>query len=137
MATVSCTSQDLMTQAQCIFPCIPIGMSRYVKLALLCAAVNSQTMDCSAQNLINQALCLAKCIPPGMVDAIEISLLCTLVNNIAAGGGGGGGTGGVICAAAADPAGAPTNACTLAYRSDNGSLFSWNAGLAQWDKLLG
>ncbi len=137
MAVISCDSQTLVNQATCLFPCVQIGMSKYVKLALLCAAVNSQTMDCSAQNLINQALCLQKCIPPGMVDAIEIALLCTLVNNIAAGGGGGGGTGGVLCSAAADPVAAPTNACTIFYRLDNGSMWFWNAGTAAWNKILG
>lgn len=137
MATVACTAQDLVTSAKCIFPCIPIGLSKYVKLALLCAAVNSQTMDCSAQNLVNQALCLQTCIPPGMVDAVEIALLCALVNNIAAGGGGGGASGAVTCAQAADPVAASTTTCALFYRVDNGSVWIWNAGAAAWNKILG
>ncbi len=133
MATVVCTSQALVTGAQCIYPCVPIGLSKYIKLALLCAAVNSQTMDCSAQNLVNQALCLQTCIPPGMVDAIEISLLCTLVNNIAAGGGGGGGTGSVLCGVI-DPVAAPTGSCAIYYRSDTAKFWFWDG--AAWQVFL-
>ncbi len=75
MSTVACDSQTLVNQATCLFPCVQIGMSKYVKLALLCAAVNSQAMDCSAQNLINQALCLQKCIPPGNRHPVKIAEL--------------------------------------------------------------
>jgi hypothetical protein len=120
---IACDSTTLTAQARCLFPCIPPGLVPYAKIAVLCATINGTVMDCSAQNLVNQALCLQTCIPLGMTPYIELALLCAINN---AGGSSGGGVGGVICAAASDPVGAPVNACTIAYRIDNGAFWFWS-----------
>lgn len=127
---IDCTGQALVTDAQCLFPCIPPGMAKYVRLALLCAIANGTTMDCSAQNLINQASCLMCQIPAGMVDVIEIYLLC----QIASGGTGGGGSAGVTCGAVV-PTTAPSGGlCGLYVNTATGSLYYWDG--AAWQVMI-
>lgn len=116
---IDCSGQALVTDAQCLFPCIPTGMAGYIKLALLCAIANGATMDCSAQNLVNQANCLMCQIPQGMVDTIQIYLLCQIA------GGGTGGSAGVTCGTS-DPITPPSGSCGIYYRTDNGGFWYWN-----------
>lgn len=127
---IDCTGQALITDAQCLFPCIPPGLAPFIKLALLCGIANGTTMDCTAQNLINQAACLQRCIPRGMCDAIEIYLLCQIASS---GTGGGGSSSGLTCGLVA-PTTAPTGTCGLYINTATGSLYYWDG--AAWQVLI-
>jgi len=129
---MACDPQTLLNDARC-FQCYGSGvMFDAMEVVLLCAILDGDTsMACDPQSLLSQANCLLCTIPPGAFAAVRVSLLCQIA---AAGGGGGGGTGGVTCSTA-DPVAAPTNVCTLHYRTDNGSLWKWNG--AAWEALLG
>ena len=106
--------------------CIPQGDLWYGVLAALTAVGNGDPMP-TAQELMDDIACLKCSIQSGDVPLLIIGA----VSSITAGGGG---TGGVTCGAA-DPVAAPANACTLYYRTDNGSLWKWNG--AAWEALLG
>ncbi len=131
---MACDPNTLINGARC-FECYGMGrMFDAMEVVLLCAIVDGNTsMACDPQTLMSQANCLLCTIPDGMWEPIKVSLLCQIA--AAGGGGGGGGTGGVICFTGADPVAAPANACTIAYRNDDGSLWKWNG--ASWNQLLG
>ncbi len=131
MAAITCTAQNLASLTPCQFSCLNGDLVMAIRIRLLCAILNGETMICDATTLAEAAKCFLPCVSLGLAPSIEIYLLCQIAN-----GGGGGGTGGVICAAAADPSGAPTNACTLAYRVDNGKLWYWDAGGTAWVPLI-
>lgn len=90
--------------------------------------------DCSATNLVAQAKCFYPCILNGSADAVIIYLLCQIAAN-GTGGGGGGGTGGVTCGIV-DPSGAPTNTCTIYFRTDTGKFWYWDAPNTQWVNFI-
>ncbi len=122
--------QALITQTSCNLCYAPPGLEMYVVLAAMIDLANGDPIPMTTQGLITEAECLLCLAPPGLVPYLMVQALRDISS-----GGGGGGTGGVVCFTGADPVAAPTNACTLAYRTDNGALWKWNG--AAWDQLLG
>lgn len=127
---VTCTSESLANASVCQFACIPPGILGAIKIRLLCAILNGETMACDATTLIEAAKCLECQIPPGMLGAIEVYLLCQIANS---GTGGGGGSSGVTCGVV-DPVAAPTGACGVYYRTDNKGVWVWTG--AAWFPII-
>jgi len=132
---VTCTSESLANASVCQFACIPPGILGVIKIRLLCAILNGETMACDATTLIEAAKCLECQIPPGMLGAIEVYLLCQIANS----GAGGGGGASVTCGAI-DPVAAPVGSCSVYYETAAGvtpsSIWIWDSGLAAWVKVL-
>ncbi len=125
-------ANTLLADTAC-YECLGEAEWRMIQLGLLqqILLANNPMADTSANTLLEATKCY-KCLGEAEWRMIELGLLQQIVDG---GGGGGGGTGGVVCFTGADPVAAPTNACTLAYRTDNGALWKWNG--AAWDQLLG
>jgi len=117
--------QTLIDQAQ-PWCCVPTGDLYYAILAALIDVGEGNPVP-DTNELLAQIACLKCAVQPGDVPL----LILGAVSNIT--GGGGGGTGGVTCSTA-NPVAAPTNSCTLHYRTDNGALFAWNG--AAWITLI-
>ncbi len=79
---------------------------------------------------INTAAACFLCLGMSLAEAQKLVLLNSVASNIT---GGGGGTGGVT-SGVTDPVAAPTNASTLYYRTDTGTLWMWNG--AAWIALI-
>lgn len=107
----------------------PPGLQWYLVLAAMIDIANGDPVPETTQELVTEANCLLCLVPPGLVPYLMVQALRDISS-----GGGVGGTGGVTCSTA-DPVAAPANACTLHYRTDNGSLWKWNG--AAWEALLG
>jgi hypothetical protein len=118
--------QTYIDQAQ-DWCCVPQGDMMYAILAALIDVGNGDAVPTDVNELMAEVACLKCAIQPGDVGL----LILGAVSNIT--GGGGGGTGGVTCSTA-DPVAAPTNSCTLHYRTDNGALFAWNG--SAWITLI-
>jgi len=124
--------QTLIDSVPCDLCNSPPGLQPYLVLAAMIDIANGTPVPETTQGLITEANCLLCMVPSGLVPYLMVQALRDISSG---GGGGGGGTGGVICFTGADPVAAPTNPCTLAYRTDDGSLWKWNG--AAWGQLLG
>lgn len=91
-------------------------MVPYVQIYLL---MTNAGLDMTSTELMEAAKCYT-CIPAGMAPYVSLYLL-----ENGGGGGGGGGTGGVLCGES-DPVDAPSNACTIFYRTDVVRALGWN-----------
>jgi len=123
----SCIPSDLVTAARC-FVCLDARQQQAVRVRLLCAIVNKETMSCDPKTLMAQAACFNCGLDAAQLGAIEISLLC----QIASGGGGGGG----VTSGAANPSGAPTGGNGVYYNTSNSSFWVWDSSLSQWVPLI-
>jgi hypothetical protein len=75
---------------------------------------------------MNDAKCFA-CLGPREMQLIELQLLCEILAASSTS------VGAVDCGLV-DPVVAPTNSCTLYYRTDNGGLWMWNG--VSWIVLI-
>ena len=55
------------------------GLYQAVKIRLLCAIRDGETLECDPDVLAQEARCILACVPPGAFDAIEITLLCAIM----------------------------------------------------------
>lgn len=130
---MACTPQELMDAARC-FLCLSPGQLQMVRIRLLCAIKDGETVSCDPQTLLEAAKCLG-CLTEGQLEMVEVYLLCQIVSAGGTGGGGGGATCGTT-----DPVAAPTGSCGIYYQLASGttpsSLWIWDSGLAAWVKVL-
>lgn len=98
-----------------------------IRIRLLCAIIDGQTMACDVQTLVDAAKCIENCVPAGMMASVEIYLLCQIANS---GIGGGGSSSGVTCGTV-DPSAGPSGSCALYYRKDTGRVWVWDGSAWQ------
>lgn len=125
---MACDPQTLVSAVGCQFNCLSGKMLAAIRIRLLCAIVDKETMACDAQTLIDNAKCIESCVPNGMMAAIEIYLLCQIATNTASGA-----SGSTLCGVA-DPITAPTTTCAIYYRTDNGAVWYWSG--SAWIQLI-
>lgn len=101
-----------------------------IRIRLLCAIINGETMTCDPTALIDASRCIESCIPAGLMPAVEIYLLCQIANN---GTGGGSGGGIEVTCGVIDPVTPPTGACGIYYRTDTLSLWIYSGG---WQAIV-
>lgn len=118
--------QELIDDVPCDLCNAPPGLAMYMVAAALIDLANGEDVPVTTQELITEANCLLCLVSPGLLPYVMI----TAIRQISSGGGG---TGGVTCSTA-DPVAAPTNACTLHYRTDTGGLWMWNG--SAWVALI-
>lgn len=118
--------QDLIDDIPCDLCYMSPGMVPYAVLAAMLDVANGTPVPETTQGLIAEANCLFCVVPAGMVPFLQIQAL----RNISSGGGG---SGSVTCGVS-DPVAAPTVACALHYRTDNGAVWFWNG--AAWVQLI-
>lgn len=92
-------------------------------LALLCQTIQTvdPAMTCNAASIMQDAKCWCAVTDSPFEKAL-LQLLCVLTNTIT---GNISGVTGVNCGTG-DPVAAPSNSCTIYYRSDNGAFWFWN-----------
>jgi hypothetical protein len=98
-----------------------------IRVYILNAIVNGETVLTTAQDLITAAKCYS-CIPDGLLGAIEVYLLTQIAN-----GGGAGGSSGITCSEL-DPVDAPTGSCGMHVNTLNQSLWFWDG--STWVALI-
>ena len=86
---VSCDIDDLAEAAKCFNGYGPL-LLKAIRIRLLCAFLNSESMDCDIDTLAEEARCYLANFSEGQMDAVETWLVCQVANS---GGGGGGGSG--------------------------------------------
>ncbi len=87
---ISCDPNDLAQAAACFNQGYDVPLLKAMRIRLLCAVLNGETMTCTPDALAELSVCFLQF--PGMLDAIETYLICQVANN-----GGGGGSGCVTC----------------------------------------
>lgn len=127
---MACEPQTLVTSTPCQFSCLSGKMLSAIRIRLLCAIIDGQTMACDAQTLVDAAKCIENCVPAGMMASVEIYLLCQIANN---GISGGSSSSGVTCGIS-NPVAAPSGSCGLFYRTDNGAVWVWTG--AAWLQII-
>jgi hypothetical protein len=117
----SCAPQDLLTGTEC-WLCLPPLVQQAIRIVLLCAIKNGDTVICDPQTLQNEANCILSCVPMGSMAAVEIKLLCDIANNS-------GGNSCVSCGAGA-PVAAPEGCdCGFYIDTTNGDLWKYYSGV--------
>lgn len=102
-----------------------------IKVYILQAIVNGETVPTNAQELLEAAKCYVACLPAGVLGAIQIYLLTQIAN-----GGGGGGGASIVCLDGSDaPVDAPESTCAIAY-NEAGQVWTWNANGPAWNPIL-
>jgi hypothetical protein len=122
---MNCDATTLVGLAKC-FMGAPFANLQAMKIRLLCAILNGETMTCDPVSLSNSAKCLMG-MDIQQMAAIEVSLLCS----IAGGGGGGGVIGGVSCGVGA-PVAAPLGTCSIYYDTATFNFYAWDSGSSVW-----
>jgi hypothetical protein len=56
-----------------------------IRIRLLCAIINGETMQCDSQSLITASKDIICCVPTGLMPAVELFLLCQLASGGAIG----------------------------------------------------
>lgn len=130
MAT--CSAQDLLNVAKC-FSCLSPYQLALIQTSLLCQILQNSNpvATCDIQSLTNSAKCFWG-VAPGQLAIIQTQLLCEILN-----AGGASGSGCLLCSQASNPVDAPACDCALFYRRDTGTMWYWDAVLAQWVMLIG
>lgn len=100
-----------------------------IRVYILQAIVNGETVVTSAQDLLTAAKCYIACIPEGVLAAIEVYLLTQIAN-------GGAGSGGGVLNGIIDPVAAPSGDAALYYNTNTGTLWAWNPTTVAWNQLL-
>ncbi len=78
---MACDPAELLEASKCFlckYDAVP-GLYQAVKIRLLCALRDGETLECDPDVLAKEAACIFACIPPGARDAIEIKLLCDIM----------------------------------------------------------
>lgn len=99
-----------------------------IRVYILNAIANGETVPTAAQDLITAAKCYIACIPEGALGAIEVYLLTQIAN-----GGGGAGGSGITCSEL-DPVAAPTGSCGMHINIVDETLWFWNG--TTWVALI-
>lgn len=100
-----------------------------IRVYILQATLNGETVPTSAQDLVTAAKCYIACIPNGLLDALEVYLLTQIAN-----GGGGGGGSGAVTYGVVDPVAAPSDPTlgALYYIPLQGKLWAWDVAGQAW-----
>lgn len=117
-----------MTDARCLFSCVPNGLIWYAVLAAVTDVANGDVVPTDSDAILNEARCLQSCIPAGMVPYALLVQISKIT--------GGTGQSCLFCEDATDANGVPPCDCALWYRKDNGRVWYWDSGLATWIVLL-
>ena len=113
------TSDELLEESRCFDCGISDGAKRAVLIYLFSQIAE---VDMTATELLEAS----RCLDCGIPDGAKMGVLIYLATQIS--GGGGGGTGGVTCGTS-DPVAAPTNNCTVFYRTDIVRVLAWNGSV--------
>lgn len=77
---ISCNPEDLAVAAEC-FNCVSPRVLKAIRIRLLCAFLNDETMACDPKTLSEEAVkFFSSMMSPGQLDAIEAYLLCQIAN---------------------------------------------------------
>lgn len=79
---ISCDPEDLASASKCFLQ-LPWLTRKAIRIYLLCAALNGETVDCDPAALASAAKCFLSKLSAAQMDSIETYLLCSF-----AGGGG-------------------------------------------------
>lgn len=115
---VTCDPNTLAVAAKCFNGYSPLVL-RAIRLRLLCAMLNGESMTCDPNTLAVAAKCFIP-VDAGTLEAVETYLLC----QVAAGGGGGVSSGHGV------PTSTPASSAALYYDLDTGILYQWTG--AAW-----
>ena len=119
-------ANTLLAAVKC-YECLAPGQWQLLKLALLkqtLLALNSMS-DTSVNTLLASVKCY-ECLAPGQWPLLELALL----QQIAAGVG----TGGVLCGTTDPPVAAPTNNCSMYYKTTENKWWYWDG--AAWQPAI-
>jgi hypothetical protein len=78
---MACDAAQLLEASKCFsckYDALP-GLYQAVKIRLLCAIRDGETLECDPDVLAQEARCIFACVPRGAMDAIEITLLCAIM----------------------------------------------------------
>src|SRR5882724_11187171 len=118
---VSCEPSDLAIAAACFNQGYGPVVLKAMRIRLLCAFLNSETMTCTPEALSELVGCFLS-LDEGTLDAIETFLVCQVANN-----GGGGGSGCVTCSSS--PPTTPPNVadcpCAITFGIGDWVGFYW------------
>lgn len=128
---VSCDIEDLAESAKCFNSGYGPFVLKAIRIRLLCAILNSETMDCDIDTLAAEAKCFVAGLSEGQLDAIETWLFCQL--------GSGGGIGvdynldGVV-----DPTADPDDTTkTWTYTNTvSGTFWVWKSNGVAWQQIV-
>lgn len=120
---MACEPSTLLNGTEC-FLCLTPDMIQAIRIRLLCAIRDHETMSCDPQTLVSEANCILSCMLPHQMKAAEILLLCNLASASSS-------SGAVLCGHGA-PVADPGVSCAIYYDLDQGDVYKWRDSTGDW-----
>lgn len=132
---ISCDPNDLASAAACFNQGYGAPLLKAMRIRLLCAFLNSETMTCTPDALAELVSCFLA-LDAGTIDAIETYLVCQVANA------GGGGSGCVTCSSTppTDPPNEADCPCAITVGIGDwvGFYWVWDVGFTDtWVQVPG
>lgn len=131
---MACEPTTLLSDAACYICGLDPVMIQAIRIRLLCAIRDGESMACDPATLMDEAKCILCGIPPNMMTAVEIPLLCSIAS------GGVAGAAGITCGNV-DPVAAPTDQTKCAIYINKAipnaaTFWYWNPDTLAWISFI-
>ena len=129
---IVCDAQTLAGLTPCLVETFSRVELKAIRIRLLCAFLNGESMNCDPQSLATASACILENMSAGDMEAAETYLVCQINSS---GGGGGGGTGATFGNyGGVAPNFTPASGVGLAVDISNQTLWEYNTGA--WHNLV-